>query len=204
MEPADDRPARHAAGVVGAAARDGADAARRRSARTCLLRAGDLDILHRLPRRRGPTARRRAVRVPLRHRPRAGRDRRRRSAPSTGATRCSCRAGSRAWRAGEFNEYVYNFFKSLSVERMRRAEAEAVRKLDPEPNAARRRARHPPRRLHRAAPLPAPQRRPRRVRRDRRRRARLHAARLALRPRHRPLPHVVRSARQDPTRSSEI
>ena len=30
-----------------------------------------------------------------------------------------------AWRDGEFNEYVYNFFKSLSVERMRRAEAEA-------------------------------------------------------------------------------
>jgi UDP-MurNAc hydroxylase len=38
-----------------------------------------------------------------------------------------------AWRAGEFNEYLYNFFKSLSVERMRRAEAEAVRKLDPPP-----------------------------------------------------------------------
>ncbi|MCU1504168.1 MAG: hypothetical protein JWM12_3522 [Ilumatobacteraceae bacterium] len=37
-----------------------------------------------------------------------------------------------AWRVGPFNEYVYNFFKSLSVERMRRAEAEALRKLDPE------------------------------------------------------------------------
>ena len=37
----------------------------------------------------------------------------------------------RAWRAGDFNEYLYNFFKSLSVERMRRTEAEAVRKLDP-------------------------------------------------------------------------
>ena len=36
-----------------------------------------------------------------------------------------------AWRAGEFNEYVYNFFKSLSRERMRRAEAEVVRKLTP-------------------------------------------------------------------------
>jgi UDP-MurNAc hydroxylase len=36
-----------------------------------------------------------------------------------------------AWRAGEFNEYVYNFFKSLSVERMRRTEAEAIRKLNP-------------------------------------------------------------------------
>ena len=41
----------------------------------------------------------------------------------------SCRF--RAWRDGAFNEYVYNFFKSLSVERMRRAEAEARRKLDP-------------------------------------------------------------------------
>jgi UDP-MurNAc hydroxylase len=36
-----------------------------------------------------------------------------------------------AWRDGEFNEYVYNFFKSLSRERMRRAEAEVVRKLNP-------------------------------------------------------------------------
>jgi UDP-MurNAc hydroxylase len=48
----------------------------------------------------------------------------------------SCRF--RAWRDGEFNEWVYNFFKSLSVERMRRTEAEAVRRLhpptDPEPD----------------------------------------------------------------------
>jgi len=36
-----------------------------------------------------------------------------------------------AWRAGDFNEWIYNFFKSLSVERMRRTEAEAVRKLHP-------------------------------------------------------------------------
>ena len=41
----------------------------------------------------------------------------------------SCRFA--AWREGAFNEYLYNFFKSLSVERMRRAEAEARRKLDP-------------------------------------------------------------------------
>lgn len=41
----------------------------------------------------------------------------------------SCRF--RAWRAGDYNEYLYNFFKSLSVERMRRTEAEAVRKLAP-------------------------------------------------------------------------
>ena len=41
----------------------------------------------------------------------------------------SCRF--RAWREGPFNEYLYNFFKSLSVERMRRAETEAKRKLIP-------------------------------------------------------------------------
>ena len=36
-----------------------------------------------------------------------------------------------AWREGAYNEHVYNFLKSLSVERMRRTEAEALRKLDP-------------------------------------------------------------------------
>jgi UDP-MurNAc hydroxylase len=34
-----------------------------------------------------------------------------------------------SWRDGEFNEYVYNFLKSLSRERMKRAEAEVVRKV---------------------------------------------------------------------------
>jgi UDP-MurNAc hydroxylase len=33
-----------------------------------------------------------------------------------------------AWREGEFNEFLYNFFKSLSVERIRRAEEEARRR----------------------------------------------------------------------------
>ncbi|MGA0366333.1 MAG: Rieske 2Fe-2S domain-containing protein [Ilumatobacteraceae bacterium] len=42
----------------------------------------------------------------------------------------SCRF--HAWRRGEYNEFLYNFFKSLSVERMQRAEAEAVRRLRPE------------------------------------------------------------------------
>ena len=37
-----------------------------------------------------------------------------------------------AWRQGPFNEYVYNFFKSLSAERMVRTEAEALRKLSPD------------------------------------------------------------------------
>ena len=38
----------------------------------------------------------------------------------------SCRFS--AWREGEFNEFLYNFFKSLSVERIRRAEEEAKRR----------------------------------------------------------------------------
>ncbi len=42
----------------------------------------------------------------------------------------SCRFS--AWRTGQYNEYVYNFFKSLDVERMRRTESEALRKLDPD------------------------------------------------------------------------
>ena len=42
----------------------------------------------------------------------------------------SCRFS--AWRKGQYNEYVYNFFKSLDVERMRRTEAEAKRKLEPD------------------------------------------------------------------------
>ena len=41
----------------------------------------------------------------------------------------SCRF--RAWRDGAFNEYLYNFFKSQSVERMRRTESEARHRLDP-------------------------------------------------------------------------
>ncbi len=40
----------------------------------------------------------------------------------------------RAWRRGEFNEHLYNFFKSLSPERMARAEAQARR--DAAPTAA--------------------------------------------------------------------
>lgn len=35
-----------------------------------------------------------------------------------------------AWRSGEFNEYIYNFFKSLSVERMIRTEHETASRLE--------------------------------------------------------------------------
>ena len=52
---ADTRPARHAAGVVGAAAGDGADPAQRRR-RSCLMRVGDLEIVDRLPGGRGARA----------------------------------------------------------------------------------------------------------------------------------------------------
>jgi UDP-MurNAc hydroxylase len=38
----------------------------------------------------------------------------------------SCRF--RAWRSGAYNEYLYNFIKSLSVERMTKTEAEAASK----------------------------------------------------------------------------
>lgn len=34
-----------------------------------------------------------------------------------------------AWRAGEYNEHLYSFFKSLSVERMTRTESEAATKV---------------------------------------------------------------------------
>ena len=39
----------------------------------------------------------------------------------------------RAWRDGDFNENVYNFFKSLSSERMGRTEVEAYRKATETP-----------------------------------------------------------------------
>jgi len=42
----------------------------------------------------------------------------------------SCRFS--AWRDGEFNEHLYNFLKSLSPERIRRAEDEAIRRTTPD------------------------------------------------------------------------
>jgi UDP-MurNAc hydroxylase len=47
----------------------------------------------------------------------------------------SCRF--RAWRAGDYNEFVYNFFKSLSPERIKRAEAEAAAALGVDPDRER-------------------------------------------------------------------
>jgi UDP-MurNAc hydroxylase len=39
-----------------------------------------------------------------------------------------------AWREGDYNEYLYNFLKSLSVERMTRTESEAKSKLQGVPS----------------------------------------------------------------------
>ena len=89
---------------------------------------------------------------------------------------CFCRCRFRAWRAGAFNEFLYNFFKSLSPERMRRAEAEARQQLDPTRVISPVRNAH--RRLHLRAAVPAPAGRSQRVRRDRRGRIGVHVARL--------------------------
>ena len=98
----------------------------------CLLRAGDLDILVDFP--RGVVREHRGEEYGFRFEI----DRRLvETVVAQGAVDwsdklfLSCRF--RAWRAGSYNEYVYNFFKSLSVERMERTEAEAKRKLAPPP-----------------------------------------------------------------------
>jgi UDP-MurNAc hydroxylase len=96
----------------------------------CLLRAGDLDVLIDFPagaiRRYGgePYGFRFEVDRTLVESVVADR-----AVDWSNSLFLSCRF--RAWREGAFNEWVYNFFKSLSVERMRRTEAEAVRRLAP-------------------------------------------------------------------------
>ncbi|MEO6570703.1 MAG: Rieske 2Fe-2S domain-containing protein [Ilumatobacteraceae bacterium] len=96
----------------------------------CLFRAGDLDILIDFPNARVQTHAGEAYAfsfdIP---RELVETVTARRAVDWSNSLFLSCRWTG--WRAGEFNEYLYNFFKSLSVERMRRTEAEAVRKLDP-------------------------------------------------------------------------
>jgi UDP-MurNAc hydroxylase len=97
---------------------------------SCLLRAGDLEILIDFP--AGEV--RAYAGEPVRYRFEVDRALveavvAARAVDWSNSLFLSCRF--RAWRDGEFNEWVYNFFKSLSVERMRRTEAEAVRRLDP-------------------------------------------------------------------------
>ncbi len=124
-----DRPRADAAGVVGAAAGGLPDRPRRHRRRLPPTRGFCRDP-RRLPRRRG---------APYAGEPYGFRfdiDRTlveqvvaERAVDWSNSLFLSCRF--RAWRQGEFNEYVYNFFKSLSPERMRRTEAEALRKLHP-------------------------------------------------------------------------
>ena len=96
----------------------------------CLLRAGDVEILIDFPKgqvrayHNEPIAFRFEIPRALVETVVA-----RRSVDWSNALFLSCRF--RAWREGAFNEYVYNFFKSLSVERMRRTESEARSKRDP-------------------------------------------------------------------------
>lgn len=96
----------------------------------CLLRAGDLDVLIDFPAGEvrehagEPYSFRFDIERPLVETVVADR-----AVDWSNSLFLSCRFT--AWRDGDFNEWVYNFFKSLSVERMRRTEAEAKRKLDP-------------------------------------------------------------------------
>ncbi len=97
---------------------------------SCLLRAGDLDILIDFPNGEvrahagEPYAFRFDIARELVETVVAAR-----AVDWSNSLLLSCRFT--AWREGDFNEYLYNFLKSLSVERMRRTEAEAVRKLAP-------------------------------------------------------------------------
>ncbi|MEY4361736.1 MAG: hypothetical protein RL391_1042 [Actinomycetota bacterium] len=97
----------------------------------CLLRLDDLDVLIDFPRRRVKNFEhedfafkfeidRRLVENVVAHR----------HVDWSDKLFLSCRF--KAWRRGEYNEYLYNFFKSLSVERMQRAEQQATRRLQPD------------------------------------------------------------------------
>ena len=181
------RPGRAADGVVGAAAAPWRRRCGPASAPPACIRSGDVDILIDFPAGTVRAARRRALLRSPSTSPGTSSRRSWPTGPSTGPTRCSCRCRFRAWRAGEFNEYVYNFFKSLSPERMARAEAEAA-------GQARRRSTAPAEEIelggyvmerycpHRQADLSIFGER-------RRRRADLRPPRLAVRPRDRALPH---------------
>ena len=157
------RPRRHAARVVGAPAGDGADGARAdRRRRACCASATSTCIIdfpagEVRPYDGEPYRYRFEIERPLVETVVAER-----AVDWSNSLFLSCRF--RAWRDGEFNEWVYNFFKSLSRERMRRTEAEAIAPAAPADGG---RTRHRARRLDRPAALPAPQRRPGGVRRDR-------------------------------------
>ena len=96
----------------------------------CIIRTDDLDILIDFPNARVVDARDRPDAVPG-FRFDISRDLletvvAERAVDWSNSLLLSCRFT--AWRSGDYNEYLYNFLKSLSVERMRRTEAEAVAK----------------------------------------------------------------------------
>ena len=101
--------------------------------RTSALRSGRMRSwrsarrrVDRLSRGRGPAVAWSAVRVPFQDRRPVGSDMHR--SPRRRLVECAVLSlRFRAWRAGDFNEYVYNFFKSLSPERMARRETQARR-----------------------------------------------------------------------------
>jgi UDP-MurNAc hydroxylase len=96
----------------------------------CLLRAGDVDVYLDFPAAEVRPHRGEPYRYRLEiERPLVEAVVAERAVDWSNSLFLSCRF--RAWRDGEFNEWVYNFFKSLSRERMRRTEAEAIRRLHP-------------------------------------------------------------------------
>ena len=104
----------------------------------------------------------------------------------------SCRFS--AARIGQYNEFVYSFFKCLSEERLQYAEGW----YDEHQRTHRRRGHHA-RRLAGAAPVPASQGGSDPVRHRRRQRAHLPAARLEVRPGQRPVPHQRRAPDPGPS-----
>ena len=131
----DHRPARSTQGAGGSRCWPRRRRCERAVGANVLLRSGDAEILVDFPGgEAGPT--RRALRVLLRPaRPLLEAVVAARAVDWSNALFLSCRF--RAWRAGEFNEFVYNFFKSLSAERIVRAEAEARYRLAPPPRSRR-------------------------------------------------------------------
>ena len=112
------RPAADAAGVVGAAAGDGPDAARRRRRDVPAARRRRRDRSSTSPpARSAPTPASRTASASTSHRALVETVVAERAVDWSNSLFLSCRF--RAWREGEFNEYLYNFFKSLS----RRADA---------------------------------------------------------------------------------
>ncbi len=178
-------PGADAAGVVGAAAGDGPDAAGRRRHGVPAARRRRRGA-HRLPGRRGPALRRRAVRLPVRHRPCRWSRPSSPSGRSTGATRCSCRAASApgataSSTSGSTTSSSRCPSSGCGAPRPRPCAA-STRRPRPSPTSSSARSIVQRRCPHRNADLAVFGEIDDCV-------ADVHPARLALRPRDRPLPH---------------